>query len=312
MHYFYRMKHLLFFLLSVQFSIMSAAQDIIPLYKKVPNAIPGPNREVSETGADGTLRISHVCIPTLSVFLPPKEKASGTAVIICPGGGYARLAASHEGFDVARALNEWGVAAFVLKYRLPDDSTMIRKETGPLQDAQRAIQIVREQAKKWHINPNYIGIMGFSAGGHLASTAGTHFNAPVIENSRHTSLRPDFMILLYPVISFTDSLAHMGSRINLIGKNAPEEKIRYYSSELQATPQTPPAFIVHAKDDGAVKVQNSIHFYEALQKNKVPAMLHLYEKGGHGFGMINKTSPDRWMDWLKDWMRDNGWVKKDF
>ncbi len=151
--------------------------------------------------------------------------------------------------------------------------------------------------------------MGFSAGGHLASTAGTHFNHPVIAAVKNTSLRPDFMILLYPVISFTDSLAHMGSRINLIGKNPSPVTIQYYSNELQVNKQTPPTFLVHAKDDGGVKVQNSIAFYDALQKNGVPAEIHLYEKGGHGFGMHNKTSPDQWMDWLQTWMKKNGWVK---
>ncbi|MEP7277339.1 MAG: alpha/beta hydrolase [Bacteroidota bacterium] len=298
--------------LSVVLSIMATvvAQDIIPLYEKeVPNSKPLANREKSELGKDGIQRISKVSAPTLMVFLPPKEKANGTAVIICPGGGYSILAYSHEGTDVAKVLNEWGVTAFVLKYRLPDDSIMEQKEIGPLQDAQRAIQLVREGAKKWGIDKNKIGIMGFSAGGHLASTAGTHFNHAVIKNTKNTSLRPDFMILGYPVISFTDSLAHIGSRTNLIGKNPGAEKIKYYSNELQITKKTPPTFLVHAKDDGTVKVQNSIAFYDALKKNGVPAEIHFYEHGGHGFGLHNKTSPDNWMDWLKAWMKKNGWVK---
>ena len=286
-----------------------SAQEIIPLYKQVPNSKPAANHEKSEMGKDGILRISKVSEPVLLAFLPPKEKANGTAVIICPGGGYGILAASHEGTDVAKVFNEWGVTAFVLKYRLPDDSIMQNKEIGPLQDAQRAIQLVRTDAKKWGIATNKIGIMGFSAGGHLASTAGTHFNKAVIDNKKGTSLRPDFMVLLYPVISFSDSLAHMGSRINLIGKDASAEKINYYSNELQVTKETPATFLVHAKDDGGVKVQNSIVFYDALQRNGVPAEIHLYEKGGHGFGMNNKTSSDKWMDWLKTWMQKNGWVK---
>lgn len=287
-----------------------SAQEIIPLYEKeVPGSKPIRNREKSETGNDGIQRISKVSEPTLLAFIPAKEKANGTAVIICPGGGYGILAYSHEGTDVAKVFNEWGVTAFVLKYRLPDDSIMINKESGPLMDAQRAIQLVRLNAGKWNIDKNKIGIMGFSAGGHLASTAGTHFNTAAIPNIKNTSLRPDFMILLYPVISFTDSLAHMGSRTNLIGKEPTQEKINYYSNELQVTKQTPPAFIVHAKDDKAVKVQNSIAFYDALRKNGVPAEIHLYEQGGHGFGMNNKTSPDKWMDWLQTWMKKNGWVK---
>ncbi|GAC1587798.1 MAG: hypothetical protein NVS3B8_01830 [Chitinophagaceae bacterium] len=180
------MKKILFLL--VAFSTMEtlSAQDVIPLYEKeVPNSKPIVNREKSETGADGILRISKVSEPTLMVFLPPKEKANGTAVIICPGGGYSILAASHEGTDVAKVFNEWGITAFVLKYRLPDDSTMQQKESGPLQDAQRAIQLVRLDAKKWGIDKNKIGIMGFSAGGHLASTAGTHFNNATIKNIKN-------------------------------------------------------------------------------------------------------------------------------
>jgi len=275
----------------------------------VPNSKPAAITEHRETDAGGRVRISHVTNPYLLVFLPPKEKANGTAVVICPGGGYARLAASHEGTDVAKALNEWGVAAFVLMYRLPDDSIMDNKEIGPLQDAQRSITIVRDRAKEWNINPNKVGIMGFSAGGHLASTAGTHFDRPVIENRKHINLRPDFMVLLYPVISFTDSLAHRGSRDNLVGKTATSEKINSYSNEMQVTKETPPTFIVHAKDDGTVKVQNSISFYDALLKNNVPAEIHLFEKGGHGFGMNNTTTTDKWMDWLKTWMQVNGLAK---
>ena len=286
------------------------AQDSLLLYPRgVPNSKPAAITEHRETDAGGRVRISHVTNPYLLVFLPPKEKANGTAVVICPGGGYARLAASHEGTDVAKALNEWGVAAFVLMYRLPDDSIMDNKEIGPLQDAQRSITIVRDRAKEWNINPNKVGIMGFSAGGHLASTAGTHFDRPVIENRKHINLRPDFMVLLYPVISFTDSLAHRGSRDNLVGKTATSEKINSYSNEMQVTKETPPTFIVHAKDDGTVKVQNSISFYDALLKNNVPAEIHLFEKGGHGFGMNNTTTTDKWMDWLKTWMQVNGLAK---
>jgi acetyl esterase/lipase len=305
------MKKLFIFFLSVQSSAMVVAQKEILLFDKVvPNSKSIASREKSVMGKDNVLRISKVSIPTLSIFLPQKEKTNGTAVIICPGGGYSSLSFNYEGTDVAKIFNEWGVTAFVLKYRLPDDSTMLQKEIGPLQDAQRAIQIVRENAKEWKIKKDQIGIMGFSAGGHLASTTGTHLNNAVIDNKHNINLRPDFMILIYPVISFTDSLAHKGSRNSLIGKNATEEKIQLYSNELQVTSQTPPAFLVHAKDDDAVKVQNSISFYEALQKNNVPSEIHLYEKGGHGFGMNNnKTSSEKWMDWLKIWMEKNNWVK---
>jgi acetyl esterase/lipase len=201
-----------------------------------------------------------------------------------------------------------GVAAFVLKYRLPSDVTMVNKEIGPLQDAQRAIQLVRQNAGPWGIDTNRVGIMGFSAGGHLASTAGTHFTTPVIDNQSKTSLRPDFMILIYPVISFTDSLAHGGSRDNLIGRSPSREKIRGYSGELQVTGQTPPAFLVHAGNDNTVKVQNSLYFYNALQRNGVPAELHVYPKGGHGFGLHNPTTKDQWIERLQNWMDSNGWL----
>jgi acetyl esterase/lipase len=301
------MKRFIPTLLLLQFFTMIQAQEILPLYDKtIPNSIPGKNKEKSEIIPSGIQIISKVSIPTLTVYLP--QKANGTAVIICPGGGYGVLAASHEGSDIAKALNEWGITAFVLKYRLPDDSIMPKKEIGPLQDAQRAIQLVRENAAKWGINKNHIGIMGSSAGGHLAASTGAHFAQAQIANKLHTSLRPDFMILLYPVISFTDSLGHLGSRENLIGKQASKEKIAWYSNELHINSQTPPSFLVHAKDDGAVKVQNSILFFETLQKNHVEAEIHLYEKGGHGFGMNNPTSPDKWVDWLKAWFKKNGWL----
>jgi acetyl esterase/lipase len=304
------MKKIFLFLLSVQSIIIAMAQQTFPLHDKtIPNSKPFANKEKSVIVEGGIQIISNVSLPSITVYLPKKEKANGTAVIICPGGGYAVLAASHEGSDVAKVFNDWGVTAFVLKYRIPNDSTMLQKETGPLQDAQRAVQFARMNAKKWNIKTNQIGIMGFSAGGHLASTAGTHFSKAVIENKQHISLRPDFMVLIYPVISFSDSIGHIGSRDNLIGKNPSAEKIKYYSNELQITPQTPPAFLVHAKDDDVVKLQNSIAFYEALQKNKVPAEIHFYEKGGHGFGMNNPTSSDKWMDWLKTWMNKMGWVK---
>lgn len=282
----------------------------MPLYENgIPNSKPSANKEKSEIVPSGIQIISKVSIPTLTVYIPKKEKANGTAVIICPGGGYAVLAASHEGSDLAKALNDWGITAFVLKYRIPDDSTMIKKEIGPLQDAQRAIQIVRENAAKWNLKSNQIGIMGSSAGGHLAASAGTHYSTSVIENKRNTSLRPDFMVLLYPVISFTDSLGHLGSRDNLIGKNPSQEKIKWYSNELQINAETPPAFFVHALNDDAVKVMNSIVFYEALQKRSIPTEMYLYEKGGHGFGMNNPTSSEKWMDWLKIWMHKNGWIQ---
>ena len=186
---------------------------------------------------------------------------------------------------------------------------MEEKKVGPLQDAQQAIRIVRQRASEWNVKPNRIGVMGFSAGGHLASTAGTHFNNAVIENPGNVSLRPDFLILIYPVISFQDSIAHIGSRDQLIGSKPTAEKIKFYSNELQVTKNTPPTFLVHASDDKGVKSENSIVFYQNLIKNKVPAEMHLYQGGGHGFGLNNKTTKDLWMDRCEAWLSMNGWLK---
>lgn len=283
-------------------STVTWCQEEIALYEKIPNAIPGPNQEKQEKTNNGWVIISKTSVPTIRVYLPPADKATGTAVVICPGGGYSVLASTHEGTDVARQLNEWGIAAFVLKYRLPDSTIMIDRSIGPLQDAQRAIQLVREKAGEWHIDPNKIGIMGFSAGGHLASTAGTHFNHPVISTKNKPSVRPDFMVLVYPVISFTDSLTHTWSRYRLIGNPASPKKIRLYSNELQVTKKTPPSFLVHAKDDDVVKFGNATVFQAALNKRKIPNELIVYEKGGHGFGMNNPTSTDKWMDHLHEWL----------
>ena len=296
------MKQLLLVLLLCNYFFTVHAQEVIPLYTdNIPNSKPSNNQE-TETTDNGMLIISKISIPTLTVFLPPANKANGTAVIICPGGGYWIVAAAHEGYDVAKKFNEMGVAAFVLKYRIPDTSTMVNKELGPLQDAQRAIQIVRENAKKWNIKKDHVGIMGFSAGGHLASTIGTHFQHTYIDNKKKINLRPDFMILVYPVISFTDSITHIGSRDQLIGSKPSLKKIREYSNENHVNSRTPPTFLVHAKDDDAVKVQNSTKFSAALKKNHIPNGIYLYEKGGHGFGMINPTSDVKWMDKVIKWM----------
>jgi acetyl esterase/lipase len=286
----------------------SLAQKTIPLYPgKIPNGKDVADKEVTEE-SDGITIVSKISKPTITSYIPQKEKFNGTAVIIFPGGGYRVNAISHEGHDVAKKLNEFGVAAFVVKYRVPDDETMIDRETGPLQDAQQAIRYVREHAAELGIRQ--IGIMGFSAGGHLASTAGTHFQKPVLSNASNVNLRPDFMILVYPVISFQNDIAHLGSREQLIGKTPSKEKIEYYSNEMQVTADTPPTFLVHAADDDAVKVENSIRLYESLLKYKVPAELHIYQKGGHGFGMINKTTSDRWMERCQNWLASNGWLKK--
>jgi acetyl esterase/lipase len=286
------------------------AQMVIPLYSgEIPNSRPHINDEISADNADGVWIVSKVSRPSITIFLPPKSKATGAAVIVCPGGGYTNLAMGYEGEDVARRFNISGIAAFVLKYRIPDDSTMISKETGPLQDAQRAILVLRSRAAEWGIDPKRIGIMGFSAGGHLASTAGTHFKKNYIANPENISLRPDFLILIYPVISFKKPIAHMGSANNLLGPHPSPEKIKEYSNEEKVTDQTPPAFLVHAKDDDAVPYENSVWFADALKKHHVPVEVYLYEQGGHGFGMNNKTSSQLWMDLCIKWMGKERFLK---
>lgn len=299
-------KTLVTFAVLASFMAPAKSQSIIKLYDKVPNEIPGPNEE--KTATDGIVRISNISQPTLTVYLPTKETATGTAVVLCPGGGYGINAYKHEGTDVAVALNKAGIACFILKYRLPGDKIMKDKSIGPLQDAQQAVILVRSRAKEWNVDPGKIGIAGFSAGGHLASTAGTHYNNVHVENPAKVSARPDFMILLYPVISFSDSIGHIGSRTNLLGKSPSPADIRLYSNEYQVTGDTPPTFLMHAGDDEVVKVANSIHFYESLNRNNVPAELFIYPKGGHGFGLVNPTSPDRWLDRCLDWMRANKWI----
>jgi len=263
--------------------------QVIPLYANgVPGAKPVKDKEEVwfDKEVDSLARM--VTQPTLQVFLPEKKAATGQAVIICPGGGYHLLLTKREGTDVARAFNRAGITAFVLKYRLPSDRIMKEQSIGPLQDVQQAILIVRQNAHKWGIDSGKIGVMGFSAGGHLAATAGTHFDKAVISAPGNIRLRPDFLILVYPVISFTDSIGHQGSKSNLLGdlpQRSVQEKelIRNFSNEFQVTNSTPPTFIVHAADDTIVPVANAEVFYQALKQHKVPAEMHIYSKGGHGF-----------------------------
>lgn len=279
------------------------AQKTIPLYDgAIPNSKPYSTKEVWEPQSNGDSIVHFTSQPTLSIFLPEKKIANGTAVVICPGGSYWVTSIVKEGFAVARGFNKMGVAAFVLKYRIPNDSSMIDRKIGPLQDAQRAIQLVRMHAKEWNIDINKVGIMGFSAGGHLASTAATHFDHSYIDNNQNINLRPDFGMFIYPVISFQDSIAHMGSREQLIGKNPSKQLIDSFSNEVQVSDKTPPTFLIHATDDDVVPVMNSVVFYEALLKHKIPAEMHIYNAGGHGFGLNNPTTKDLWMERCKNWM----------
>lgn len=272
---------------------------LLPLWEQSPpNQQPAgqPEERVQE---NGLLWMRHVQNPAIEVRLPARRNATGQAVVVCPGGAYAGLAYDWEGTDFAGWLNSRGIAAIVLRYRLPvDGDADHQKWLCPLLDAQRAIRLTRAHAADWAIDPAKVGIMGFSAGGHLASTAGTHFDAGdagAADPVDRLSSRPDFMILIYPVISMMEPTTHAGSRHNLLGEHPSDALVRLYSNELQVTAETPPTFLVHAGDDNAVPVKNSLLFYEALLAHQVPAELHVYPKGGHGFAFALPNG--RLQDW---------------
>ncbi|WCT12899.1 alpha/beta hydrolase [Mucilaginibacter jinjuensis] len=304
------MRKLLAALMLLTTATFTYAQQSTPiaLYPNgVPNSKPAPG-VYRERSTDSNGGIGYVTDPQLIPFFPAKDKANGTAVVICPGGGYQHLSMDKEGYKIAEKLNELGITAFVLKYRLPSDYIMVDKTIGPLQDAQRAIQMVRQNAAKWGIDPTKVGIMGFSAGGHLASTEATHYGKAVIANTDNTNLRPDFAILIYPVITMTE-VSHKGSKENLLGKTPSQEMIDLYSNEKHVTKDIPPTFIVHCQDDDVVPIQNSLMFYQALTDNHVNAEIHVYQSGGHGFGLHNPRSHEDWFIDLTGWFQAKGLVK---
>jgi acetyl esterase/lipase len=261
-------------------------------------------------GAPGAVGSEDRDQPTLSIYLPSTAKANGAAVVICPGGGYGALAVDHEGRQPAEWLNAHGVAAFVLKYRLGPRY----HHPAPLQDAQRALRMVRARANEWQVDPNRIGIWGFSAGGHLASTAGTHFEEGKLdagEPMERVGSRPDFLILCYPVITFTPPYAHLGSRNNLLGKEADPKLVEDLSNDKRVTARTPPTFLFHTNEDKGVPPENSVQFYLALRKAGVPAELHIYEHGRHGVGLAPKDPVlSSWPDRLAAWLEGRGLLKK--
>ncbi|MFO7670709.1 MAG: alpha/beta hydrolase [Bacteroidales bacterium] len=301
------MKTILIALLFAFMVTASMAQNsILPLWEGDP-----PNyRETGEVTIWDTadiVRVRNVQKPDIALFLPAKKNATGEAVIICPGGGYNILAYDWEGTDIARWLNSKGIAAFVLKYRLPGSSSNIEPYKSPLLDVQRAMRLVRSNAEQWNVDPGKIGIMGFSAGGHLASTLSTHFDAGDALNpdpvERH-SCRPDFSILIYPVISFTGEFTHAGSRRALLGAEPVQALVNNFSNELQVTGETPPAILIHAGDDSGVPVENSMVYYQALRAHQVPSELHIYPYGGHGFSLaIGQGHLSTWTDRVIDWIR---------
>ena len=253
-------------------------------------------------------RISKVTEPTLEVFLPPKETATGAAVVICPGGGYGVLAYDHEGIQVAKFFNSIGIAGLVLKYRLPSDEIMQDKSVGPLQDVQEAIRTARRRAAEWGYSPNKIGVMGFSAGGHLAGTATTMYAEKVYTPADATSARPDFSILVYGVLSLDPSIVHGGTAKSLLGPKPDPAQVERFSSDLRVDAQTPPTFVVHSQDDKTVPVEHSLRFFRAMKKFNVPGELHIFEKGGHGYGLgVNPGSPSHWPDTLKVWLKAHGY-----
>lgn len=304
-----KISFLAFILMNI-FVINGFSQTVI--LKLWPDGIPGSKNDPSYvekiTTTEGRVtQCEKVVTPDLTVFLPAPEKANGAAVLICPGGGYGMLAFDHEGNAIAKWFNDNGVAGIILKYRLPSDQIMVNKSIGPLQDAQEAIRVIRRHAAELKINPGKIGVIGFSAGGHLASTLSTHYAEKVYEVKDNTSARPDFSLLIYPVVSFDSAVTHMGSRNNLIGINPDEATVKHFSNELQITPDTPPAFLVHSADDPAVPVMNSIGYFKGLQKNKIPVEMHIFQKGGHGYGLApNGGTQSSWPDLCINWMKQMG------
>ena len=296
-------------LVLVTASMTSAQVQTIHLWKHgVPGAIENPAYKAETTLVDGKKpRIYKVSDPTMAYYPVPAANASVPAIVVCPGGGYGRLAIDLEGWDVAAWLNRQGIAAFILTYRLPSNEIMEDKSIGPLQDVQQAIRIVRRRAAEWKIDPHKIGVMGFSAGGHLAATASTLYEEKVYPVSDTTSARPDFSVLVYPVISMESGITHGGSRDNLIGPDPTAEQARKFSADERVNKETPPAFIVHAADDKTVPPENSINYMQALRKVGVPCELHIYESGGHGFGLGGGSgTKSAWPEAFKLWLQSRG------
>lgn len=275
----------------------------VHLYDKVKEQI---EEEHTQDSAFGLL-VRRVTNPTFTAFIP-ENKDIKSAVIICPGGGYHTQLMDREGNNVAKEFNKLGIAAFVLKYRLPNDILTDERPFAPLKDAQQTIYLIRKNAKQWGIDPDKIGIMGFSAGGHLAASLGVHYDSILIENNQNINLRPDFMILINPVISFSDSIGHQGSKENLLGQSPNIEKVNFFSNELHVNKNTPKSILIHTNDDSVVDVKNSLFFYMRLKDNKVPTELHIYSRGNHGFLQIPEF--EEWFNRCIHWMRIEKIIEK--
>jgi acetyl esterase/lipase len=299
----------LFGWLAMMASVEAAEPPSQPLYPgDIPGAIVAPDEESVRDPKEQYPFIENTSRPTITAYRPTKQDPKRAAVVILPGGGYRGTSMLKEGYDVARAFNDMGVTAFVVKYRTPSDKHMKDRRVGPLQDAQQAVATVRRDAAKWQIDPTRIGVIGFSAGGHLAATTGTMFATPVLSQWRSADVRPDFLMLIYPVITFTESTLHKGSRNQLLGAAPSPDDIKRFSAELAVTRDTPPTFLIHAADDQTVPVANSILFFQALQAQKIPAQLMIYPAGGHGYGLNNATTGDRWIERCQQWLRSQDWI----
>lgn len=288
------MRFFVVFLFFTNISFVVAQNHIISLWEdQVPNV---KRSSLQEQIKKTTARvISKVVNPTLEVYLPSSIINSGAMVMICPGGGYGSLAYDKEGTDIAKWLNGHGIAAAVLKYRLPEDQSNDIPHLSPLMDAKRGIELLRSKGVHWGIDSNKVGIMGFSAGGHLAATLGTHFEEVN---------RPDFMILIYPVVTMKNDYTHAGSRNNLLGEDPSKELVDHYSNELQIGANTPTTFILHCEDDVVVPVENSLQLYRALKEKGVKVEMHLYPEGGHGFAMgLQKGRLATWRSLLLEWLK---------
>ena len=302
-------KHGFCLLFSLIIVVLGPAKAALPIYlypaDSIPNSktVPADYKETNSNGA-----YSMVSKPTLTPYFPKASNATNSAVLILPGGGYGFVMMSYEGYTVAQKFNSIGVTAFLLKYRLPDDRIMLNRTIGPLQDAQRAMQIIRQRAAEWNIDPTKIGVIGFSAGGHLASTLGTHLDTTTIDNKSNINLRPDFMILMYPVITM-GVYTHQGTKIALIGSNASIDQVHYFSNELQVTSNTPPTFLAHATTDNLVPIKNSKMFEEALIKANVLCETHYYSTGAHGFGMVSPDPNENLIDVIGNFMKTNGFMQ---
>ena len=296
----------------LSFTSMNAQVHILPIWEKnIPGEIIENDYQEKQIYSENTLKqVSQVVTPTLTMYKPHIINTNNsTAVMVIPGGGYSHLAIDKEGTKIAEWLNSLGITAMVLKYRLPSDVIMKDKSVGPLQDAQEAMRIIRRNAERWKINPQQIGVIGFSAGGHLAASLATHYNEKIYNQTDTISARPNFEMLIYPVISMQDDITHKGSKNNLLGASPSSTTVTHFSNETWVTTSTPPTFLSHATDDKAVPCENSLRYYLALKKHQVAAELHLYQSGGHGFGLSPKETHINWTKEAENWLLNNHFMQ---